>query len=708
MPALQRARGLKPHLLNGVNVAFDKDLSKYKNFGQANTTSLGELLFGFFHYYGHELDFEKSVISVRLGEVVEKSQKAWHMLQDNRLCVEEPFNISRNLGNTADDTSVRGIHLELRRACDLVAAGRLDACCEQYVPPQADTAPRRTETFIQPTTKAIIPQPPPQVQPPVPKQGRNNYSKTKRGERLNSTGRRASNPASRPANHLRDLPFQMTPQELQLQAQHQQHLLHDQLFQQYQYLQMQEQELRLQLYRHRGLVAAGGSNNGFSGNESTDDGQESTISSRTNASTRMPMTAPLYQARFNNSHFLPTGVSSGIVTNPASPLLAKAIPDSRRYARRASVNNAAANTLRAQSQPARGIPHSATLPYLTQRFDVPVRQVDALGTRRSSNASNANDSLSNFLPGRMSSQGTRYDAGRRPVEYVGYYVGQSPSLSAYAGSATISPMPSSAGLAIHNGGLSPRLSTRNSRLPSGANSPALHDVSTANGANGTHVMTPVTENALAAPLHRSNTPPLHRSGPLVVDGSINSPPRRQPATRPVRSSSEEPELSVTTSEDAALDTPSSHDDMSNNGSMRPEMIDGITTKHLNGELLQERDFLSLNGTSANFMDPQSLDDAESATLRRVEEEQNIRQLTNALAAATVSTNHPSSMVGRHPLTLPSAAVPPLLPVTNGSQEWQTQTKRKKKNKKGPKSDMQVIASAGGEVPPQNEEMRKGG
>lgn len=50
------------------------------------------------------------------------------------------------------------------------------------------------------------------------------------------------------AGHKSHLPFQMTPQELQLQAQHQQHLLHDQLFEQYQVLQLQEQELRMQLY----------------------------------------------------------------------------------------------------------------------------------------------------------------------------------------------------------------------------------------------------------------------------------------------------------------------------------------------------------------------------------------------------------------------------------------------------------------------------
>lgn len=725
LPCLQQSPNLQPHLLNGVDVAFDRDLAKYEGYGKANTSSLGSLLFQFFHYYGHELDFERNVLSVRLGKVIPKSQKAWQLLQDNRLCVEEPFNVSRNLGNTADDTSVRGIHLELRRACDLLAVGNLGECCQQYVPPQPEPAPRRAETFVQPTTKAIIPQPPPQPQPHPPRSGRNNHKGGRRLDRQNNSGRRASNPPTRPLTHLRDLPFQMTPQELQLQAQHQQHLLHDQLFQQYQYLQMQEQELRLQLYRHRGMVAAGGhnSNSLYSGNDSTDDIQESSISSRTNMGSRVPLTAPLFQTRFTgNSSVISNGGSSGIVTNPGSPLLATAIPDSRRYARRASVNNAAASSLRAQSQPARGVPTPAILPYLTQRFDVPVRQVDPSAIRRTSTTSAANDSLAGYLPSRISSQGTRYDAGRRPVEYVGYYVGHSPSLSAYPGSATVSPVPSSVGLAIHHGGLSPRMSTRSSRIPSVSTSPASHYASLT---NGTAVMTPVTENVPTAAIEpNAFTPPSSQTGPLIVDGSVNSPPRRQIVTRPVRSSSDELDISVTTSEDVALDTPSSSDEMSNNGSMKRTVVNGTNTKHVNNDILQERDFLSLNGTSSALAEPFAFSDPDSSVmLRKMDEERSIRQLTNALAAATVSNgNIPVGISRKHEQTVSTASIiePPLMPIANGghvvptlstntAQEWQTQNKKKKKYKKTKSMAHEPNHSTtGGELPPQDEAMRKGG
>jgi len=720
LPSLQQASNLEPRHLGGVNVAFDKDLSKYEGYGKGNTSSLGELLFQFFRYYGHQLDFEKSVMSVRVGKVVPKTQKAWHLLQDNRLCVEEPFNITRNLGNTADDTSVRGIHIELRRACDLIAAGKLEECCEQYVPPQTESLPRRTDTFIQPTTKAIIPQPPPQAQPQPVRPAKSTF-KNRRPQ--NNAARRASNPSGRTTTHLRDLPFQMTPQELQLQAQHQQHLLHDQLFQQYQYLQMQEQELRLQLIRHR-AVASGYSPSTVSGAGSMEDGQDPSVSSRSHPGSRVPQTAPLYQTRFNNHHaYHGTGLpSSGIVTNPASPLLSTTLPDSRRYARRASVNSAAVNTLRAHSQPARVVPNPNSVPYLIQRFDVPVRQVDASGTRRPSVTPNPQDPLAAYLASRMSRQGTRYDAGRRPVEYVGYYVGQSPSLSAYPGSAAVSPMPSNAGLAIHNGGLSPRMSARGSRLPSVSTSPASHYASVA---NATSIMEPVTENGpIPENAALQHTPPSNRSGPLVVDGSINSPPRRQAAARSARRSSDEFDVSVTTSEDAGLDTPSSSEEMSKNGSMRRDIVNDMACKHLNGDAAHEKDYVSLNGASTRFAEPLGYEHSDSSgILRKIEEERKLRELTTALAAATVNNGHSShNSVRKHEAhTMASLPGPPLVPIangvhpphpagSNGLQEWQTQGKKRKKNKRGSKAETNN-ADAGApraEFLTQQEELRKGG
>jgi DNA polymerase sigma len=158
LPSLQRQDHVKPQMLGGVNVAFDKNLDAYREFGSANKDSIGQLLFQFFRYYAYELDFEQKIVSVRAGTTLPKTDKNWHMLQDNRLCVEEPFNISRNLANTADDTSMRGIHLELRRAFGLIAEGKLDQCCEQYEYPPEELKP--SSDFVPPTSRPVIAQAP--------------------------------------------------------------------------------------------------------------------------------------------------------------------------------------------------------------------------------------------------------------------------------------------------------------------------------------------------------------------------------------------------------------------------------------------------------------------------------------------------------------------------------------------------------------------
>ncbi|QSS65880.1 PAP/25A associated domain family [Histoplasma capsulatum] len=139
LPSLQERRAKQPKKADDPGSSFDDDLEKLTGFGQENKSSLGELLFQFFRYYGHEVDYETKVMSVRMGTLISKEGKGWHLLQNNRLCVEEPFNTSRNLGNTADDTSFRGLHMELRRAFTAVSEGKLDECCEQYeYPPEEE------------------------------------------------------------------------------------------------------------------------------------------------------------------------------------------------------------------------------------------------------------------------------------------------------------------------------------------------------------------------------------------------------------------------------------------------------------------------------------------------------------------------------------------------------------------------------------------
>lgn len=152
LPALHMRPHKKKPPIQGVDTSFDDDIDALRGFGKKNAETIGELLFGFFKTYGHELDYEKHVLSVRTGALLSKEEKNWKWLQNNRLCVEEPFNIDRNLGNTADDCSMRGIHLEFRRAHKVLSEkADLAECCERYefppeeihhfVPPQPPSRP---------------------------------------------------------------------------------------------------------------------------------------------------------------------------------------------------------------------------------------------------------------------------------------------------------------------------------------------------------------------------------------------------------------------------------------------------------------------------------------------------------------------------------------------------------------------------------------
>lgn len=737
MPTLQGQPGLKRRVLDGVNIAFDKDLSKYRDFGHENRSSLGELLFQFFHYYGHVFDFETDVVSVRLGRLVKKSEKAWHLLQDNRLCVEEPFNVSRNLANTADDTSMRGIHIELRRACNLLAAGKLQECCEEYVPAQVGVQTRHTDAFVQPqVTKAIVPQLPSQLQT----QSQRLPKATHKGGRSNNRqggNRRSSQPNGRNTTHLHDLPFAMTPQELQLQQQHQQHLLHDQLFQQYQYLQMQEQELRLQLHRQKGLMAASGyTPTDFSGT-STDDDQESLISSRILPhSSRLPMTTPLYPSRFSSNPFhIPSGLNSpGIATNPTSPLLTQSVLDSQRLARRDSITTLHANAMRAQSQPARSVPGTPGFPPTLHRFDVPVRQVEPSAPGRMATATVSQSNIA-ILNGPMQASRSRYDIGRRPMEYVGYYVGQPPSFPAYPASTTVSPAPSSVGLAIHNSGLSPRLSTRSSRIASSANSPSLRTTPVVNGSSH---LAPLEENHLLLMTDvppREGTPPPVIRGPLIVDGSINSPPRRLARARPVRRNSDDGDASGTTSEDVAFDTPCSSDNNSHHEPAAGETESRSNTDGKGSVIVPEKEYLSLNGSSVPSGGTNSLQrlynaDKLTAQLNEAHAKRLYRRQGLAAASHSVEASKlgQSTVLSAVPSSPVKALVQPLASLSNGHvqgqmsppstsndgthgvAEWQAHSKRKKKSKRTLQADATEprTNAEGGEIMPLNERERKGG
>lgn len=348
---------------DGTQSDFADNLKKLKGYGKANKSSEADLLFQFFRFYAHEFDYDKYVLSVRLGRLLTKTDKKWHYAINNQLCVEEPFNTSRNLGNTVDEYSFRGLHLELRRAFDLISAAKFEEACEQFVFPKEE--------------ERVWSRPPPQPRPVLLRSasqsqsarggrgghrgGRNNYHRGGNGGNGGSNRRASSSvPSYDPnmfapnVNMQQDLawfqnaqfPYQYTPEFMAHMAFQQENMRHLQLFtQQSSYNQQQ----------NMGHPLVPGSTN--SGQNQPSD------RTRTESFDNAPLSAPLRPELYSlygmtlGQPFLTHAAASGYGTYPSSPVTTNgAAPDYRRSLQRSSGTTdkgvpASSSSLRSQSQP---------------------------------------------------------------------------------------------------------------------------------------------------------------------------------------------------------------------------------------------------------------------------------------------------------------------------------------------------------------------
>ena len=307
--------------------------------------------------------------------MISKEGKKWHLMQNNRLCVEEPFNTDRNLGNTADDTSFRGIHLELRRAFDLIKEAKLADCLDQYEFPAVE--------------ERIWEKPAPKP-PPVLSRSRSQSHSSTRGNRggygnrggrhgqhhrSGQGARRASSAAAMnkyvaPQNALQGIRGNdYSSREHPLQAQYDRLRLHDRLFNEFQLLQQQEHELRLiQAQREleaQAAQATHASRNGSSIPNHGPSGQLPPIPTHH----QIPLTAPMRSGQYFYPFAYPQVQGTpqqNVHTQPSSPSMKPVQPDLRRSLHRSSAAESAhAANHRSHSQPARPLPvsvavHSAT------------------------------------------------------------------------------------------------------------------------------------------------------------------------------------------------------------------------------------------------------------------------------------------------------------------------------------------------------------
>ncbi|KAL8823952.1 MAG: hypothetical protein Q9191_005416 [Dirinaria sp. TL-2023a] len=516
---------------DGKPSAFADDIFSLRGFGNKNKESLGELLFHFFRRYAHELDYERNVISIREGTLISKEDKKWHLMQNNRLCVEEPFNTDRNLGNTADDISFRGVHLELRRAFDLVADAKLDECMEQYVFPAVE--------------EKIWEKPPPKP-PPVLTRSQSQSGRGGRGGFSNRGGRHVQNQhrgsnqqgrrASSAAASTKFVNPQMVPGAVGLWEQPlsgaiDQFQLHEKLINDYQILQAQEHELRrvqaqAQMQAH--LQAQGLSQVTSSAQQAARD--HLAVSATASVP---PLTAPLRPT--HTSYPLPYSpaprtTQQTVRTNPPSPSMKSTQPELRRSLNRSvNADNASTAGLRSHSQPARPLPMALPVPnpHALLLGGYSLQQYQQLRQQQLHNILEAQKRLRHpdFSGQGLLQLDTRLDENL-PKEYIGYYVHDSPTGRAYQNEFGANRVPVYGEAPYRARGIphAPNRLGDPSRSPSPSPSVPHRDRSTS------------IRSAASAPpgpiqIERASAPPsnLRTSGPIIVDGSDGWNPYEHPA-----------------------------------------------------------------------------------------------------------------------------------------------------------------------------------
>lgn len=527
LPSLHKRGHLRKKGTDGKGAGFNEDMEQLRGFGHENKETTGELLFQFFRRYAHDLDFEKNVVSVREGRLVSKEAKKWHLMQNNRLCVEEPFNTERNLGNTADDISFRGIHLELRRAFDLVSEAKLSGCLEQYEFPALE--------------EKIWEKPPPKP-PPVLSRVRSQSQSSRaakggngnRGGRHNQhhrpSSRRASSAASMnkfpvPHNGAQSIGGRDSlPRDHSLQAQYDQLRLHHELFNKYQYLQAQEHELRLlqaQAQLHAQLQMQGVNDRSTSQHHPPRDQQHRLV-----ATGQIPSSAPLRGGQYFHPFAYPQVPGTphqSFHTQPSSPSMRPAQPALRRSAHRTSGTDNNSTSLRSHSQPARPVPMTVAmqnapgLPLNSASFlqYQHLRQQQLYDALEIAHGAYGHPEVPQYYDPRRPPMDPAFDESI-PKEYVGYWVNDSPPSRPYRDDAMMSRLPTYQDLHPRVRGMPQSLNRLRNSSRSPSPSPAIpfrdrsYSIRSASSA-------PIAPSRYERP--QSNAQNARTSGPIIINSS---------------------------------------------------------------------------------------------------------------------------------------------------------------------------------------------
>ncbi|CAL5381667.1 unnamed protein product [Camellia sinensis] len=123
LPCLQGMERTYAVTVDNIECAYFDQVEKLSGFGSRNRESIAQLVWAFFNYWAYCHDYANDVISIRTGSILSKRAKDWtRRIGNDRhlICIEDPFEISHDLGRVVDKNSIRVLREEFERAAQIM------------------------------------------------------------------------------------------------------------------------------------------------------------------------------------------------------------------------------------------------------------------------------------------------------------------------------------------------------------------------------------------------------------------------------------------------------------------------------------------------------------------------------------------------------------------------------------------------------------
>lgn len=123
LPCLQEMEPSYMVTVGDIKCAYFDRVEKLNGFGQKNKETLADLVTSFFDYWAFRHDYTRTVISIRTGKFLSKAEKDWTRRIGNErhlICIEDPFEVSHDLGRVVDKHSIRVLRDEFQRAARIM------------------------------------------------------------------------------------------------------------------------------------------------------------------------------------------------------------------------------------------------------------------------------------------------------------------------------------------------------------------------------------------------------------------------------------------------------------------------------------------------------------------------------------------------------------------------------------------------------------